>query len=296
MAKTIVWANHKGGVGKTTGAANTSAAHAETGARVLAVDLDPQGHLGELFAVEQHPGRPRLEHVLLRQAPVRDAIVAVGGRLDVLPCSEGLAEAQFTVAADEEGHRRLQEILEPLQGGYDYIVLDSPPGIGFWSGMALVTAQWAIIPTLAEDLAVLSSGKIADFIERVVADANPSLQLLGVVLTQAKPTRWRLMKDTTAQFQTDGLRELGRIPKQEQVARALRHGRPTVGLEPDGSAARAYRESRARSSAPPRRCPHEHDALRSRRAAAWHGRARGCRSTARGARDRPTDRRRVHDA
>jgi chromosome partitioning protein len=242
MAKTIVWANHKGGVGKTTGAANTSAAHAEMGARVLAVDLDPQGHLGELFAVEQHPDRPRLEQVMLREAPVRDAIVTVGGRLDVLPCSEGLAETQFAVAADEDGHHRLQEILEPLQGDYDYVVLDSPPGIGFWSGMALVTAQWAIVPTLAEDLAVLSSGKIADFIERVVATANPSLQLLGVVLTQAKPARWRLMKDTTAQFQTDGLRELGRIPKQEQVARALRHGRPILWLEPDGSAARAYRD------------------------------------------------------
>ncbi len=161
MAKTIVWANHKGGVGKTTGAANTSAAHAESGARVLAVDLDPQGHLGELFAVEQHPCRPRLEHVMLRQAPVRDAIVTVGGRLDVLPCSEGLAEAQFAVAAAEDGHHRLLEILEPLQGDYDYVVLDSPPGIGFWSGMALVSAQWAIVPTLAEDLAVLSSGKIA---------------------------------------------------------------------------------------------------------------------------------------
>lgn len=108
--------------------------------------------------------------------------------------------------------------------------------------MALVTAQWAVIPTLAEDLAVLSSGKIADFIERVVADANPRLQLLGVVLTQAKPTRWRLMKDTTMQFQADGLRELGRIPKQEQVARALRHGRPILWLEPDGPAARAYRD------------------------------------------------------
>jgi chromosome partitioning protein len=242
MAKTIVWANHKGGVGKTTGAANTSAAHAEAGARVLAVDLDPQGHLGELFAVEQHPGRARLEHVMLRHAPVRDAIVAVSDRLDVLPCSEGLAEAQFAVAADEDGHRRLLEILEPLQSDYDYVVLDSPPGIGFWSGMALVTAQWAIVPTLAEDLAVLSSGKIADFIERVVATANPSLQLLGVVLTQAKPARWRLMKDTTAQFKADGLRELGRIPKQEQVARALRHGRPILWLEPDGSAARAYRD------------------------------------------------------
>jgi chromosome partitioning protein len=242
MARTIVWANHKGGVGKTTGAANTSAAHAETGARVLAVDLDPQGHLGETFAVDQHPGRPRLEHVMLRQAPVRDAIVTVGGRLDVLPCSEGLAEAQFAVAADEDGHHRLQEILGPFQGDYDYVVLDSPPGIGFWSGMALVTAQWAIVPTLAEDLAVLSCGKIADFIERVVATANPSLQLLGVVLTQAKPARWRLMKDTTAQFQADGLRELGRIPKQEHVARALRHGRPILWLEPNGSAARAYRD------------------------------------------------------
>lgn len=241
MAKTIVWANHKGGVGKTTGAANTSAAHAEAGARVLAVDLDPQGHLGEVFALEQN-GRPRLEQVMRRQAPTRDAIVAASDRLHVLPCSEELAEAQFEVAGDEDGHRRLQEVLESVQDDYDYIVLDSPPGIGFWSGMALMTAQWAVVPTLAEDLAVLSSGKIADFIERVVADANPSLLLLGVVLTQAKPKRWRLMKDTSAQFEADGLRELGRIPKQEEAARALRHGRPVFWLEPDGTVAAAYRE------------------------------------------------------
>lgn len=242
MARTIVWANHKGGVGKTTGAANTAAAHSETGARVLAIDLDPQGQLGDLFAIDQHAERPRLEHVMLRQAPARDAIVAASGHLDVLPCSEVLAEAQFDVAGDRDGHYRLHEVLEPLQDVYDYIVLDSPPGIGFWSGMALMTAQWAVIPTLAEDLAVLSSGKIADFIERVVADANPQLRLLGVVLTQAKPVRWRLMHDTTAQFQADGLRELGRIPKQEQVARALRHGRPILWLEPDGPVARAYRD------------------------------------------------------
>jgi chromosome partitioning protein len=242
VAKTIVWANHKGGVGKTTGAANTSAAHAETGARVLAVDLDPQGHLGELFAIEQHPGRPRLEHVMRRETLANDAIVAVSDHLHVLPCSEGLAEAQFNVARDPDGHHRLHDILAPLQAAYDYIVLDSPPGIGFWSGMALITAQWAVIPTLAEDLAVLSCGKIADFIERVVADTNPQLQLLGVVLTQAKPRRWRLMRDTTAQFEADGLRELGRIPKQEQAARALRHGRPILWLEPDGAAAGAYRD------------------------------------------------------
>jgi nitrogenase subunit NifH len=66
--------------------------------------------------------------------------------------------------------------------------------------------------------------------------------LLGVVLTQAKPKRWRLMRDTSAQFEADGLRELGRIPKQEEAARALRHGRPIFWLEPDGTVAAAYRE------------------------------------------------------
>jgi chromosome partitioning protein len=118
-------------VGKTTGAANTAAAHAETGARVLAIDLDPQGQLGELFAIDQHSDRPRLEHVMLRQALARDAIVAASGHLHVLPCSEALAEAQFDVAGDADGHDRLHEVLEPLQDAYDYIVLDSPPGIGF---------------------------------------------------------------------------------------------------------------------------------------------------------------------
>ena len=254
MAKTIVWAAHKGGVGKTTGTANTSAAHAEAGARVLDVDLDPQGHLGEVFGLG-HDGRPRLEQVVRRQALAREAIVAVSDRLHVLPCSEALAEAQFEVAADDDGHRRLQEALEAVQDDYDYIVLDSPPGIGFWSGVALMTAQWAVVPTLAEDLAVLSSGKIADFIERVVADTNPSLQLLGVVLTQAKPKRWRLMGDTSAQFEADGLQELGRIPKQEDAARALRRGRPCSGWSPMALSPRPTATWRERSSVRQRRWP-----------------------------------------
>jgi chromosome partitioning protein len=241
MAQTIVWANHKGGVAKTTGVANSSAAHAEAGHRVLGVDLDPQGHLGEVFGVVSGD-RPRLEHVLRRDAAIVDAIVPVAQRLDVLPCSEELAEAQFDVAASDDGGRRLADALGSVRDYYDFIVLDSPPGIGFWSGMALMTAQWAVVPTLAEDLSVLSSGKIADFIERVVADANPSLRLLGVVITQAKPRRWRLMRDAGAQFEADGLPELGRVPRQESAARALRAGRPMLWLEPDGAVACAYRD------------------------------------------------------
>lgn len=242
MASIIVWANHKGGVGKTTATANSAAALAERGARVLAVDLDPQAHLGEMFGLHAN-GRPRLEHVMLGTASATDAIVTLDHHnLAVLPCSEALAEAQFEVAAATDGPQRLAAALAPIDGDYDYVILDSPPGIGFWSGVALLTAHWALIPTLAEELAVLSSGKIADFIERYAADANPNLKLMGVVITQAKPNRWRLMHDSTARFKADGLRELGRIPKQEDVARTIRHGKPLLWLHPDGAAANAYRK------------------------------------------------------
>jgi chromosome partitioning protein len=239
-AKTIVWANHKGGVGKTTATANTAAALAERGARVLAVDLDPQGHLGDMFGIEAN-GRPRLEQVLLGEAPAADALIELQGGLVVLPCSEALAEAQFVVAAADDGAQRLSQALATLDG-FDYVLLDSPPGIGFWSGMALLTARWALIPTLAEELSVLSSGKIADFIERYGAEANPDLELLGVVITQAKPKWWRLMRESSVRFEQDGLRELGRIPKQEDAARTIRHGKPLFWLYPDGAVAAAYRK------------------------------------------------------
>jgi len=240
VQKTIVWANHKGGVGKTTATANTAAALAERGARVLAIDLDPQGHLGDMFGIAGN-GRPRLEQVLLGDAPAADALVELQDGLAVLPCSEALAEAQFTIAADADGAHRLSQTLATLKG-FDYVLLDSPPGIGFWSGMALITARWAIIPTLAEELSVLSSGKIADFIDRYAVEANPDLELLGVVITQAKPKWWRLMRETSVRFEQDGLQELARIPKQENAARTLRHGKPLIWLHPDSAVANAYRK------------------------------------------------------
>ena len=244
MANIIVWANHKGGVGKTKATANSAAALAERGARVLAVDLDPQGHLGEMFGLARTNGRPRLEHVMLGSASATDAIVHLVDHdgLAVLPCSEELAEAQFEVAAAADGAHRLASALAPLSDDYDYVLLDSPPGIGFWSGMALLTADWALIATLAEELPVLSSGKIADFIDRYAAEANPNLKLMGIVITQAKPKRWRLMQESSARFEADGLRELARIPRQEDVARTIRHGKPVFWLHPDGAASNAYRK------------------------------------------------------
>jgi chromosome partitioning protein len=237
----IVLANHKGGVGKTTTTANLAAALAERGRRVLAVDLDPQGHLADSFGLQPN-GRPHLEHVMLGTATAAEAIVSIENtNVSLLPCSEGLAEAQFELAPAEDGPQRLATALATIADQYDYALLDSPPGIGFWSGVALLTAEWAVIPTLAEELAILSSGKIADFIDRYAAEANPDLRLLGVVITQAKPKRWRLMRESTERLEADGLRELIRVPRQEDMARTIRHGKPLFWLRPDSSVANAYR-------------------------------------------------------
>ena len=240
MTSVIAFCNHKGGVGKTTATANVAAALAERGATVLAVDLDPQGHLGDMFGLEPN-GKPRLEQVMLGGAKAGEAIVTLNDHVSLLPCTEALAEAQFALVGMDDGDRRLAAALGGLDG-YDYVLLDSPPGIGFWSGMALVTARWALVPTLAEDLAILSSGKIADFIEDAARQANPDLQLLGVVVTQAKPRRFRLMRESEGRLDQDGLHELGRIPRQEDAARAVRHGKPMFWLQPDGQVASAYRK------------------------------------------------------
>lgn len=238
--RTIAVANHKGGVGKTTSTANTAAALGEKGAHVLAVDLDAQAHLGAMFGAQPY-GRPLLEDVLLRKAAAAEAVVSVGDHVDVLPCSEALAEALFAIAPEPDGAQRLGEVLAQLPG-YQYVLLDSPPGINFWSGMALMTADWAVIPILPEDLAVWSAGKIADFIDQHSQAANPDLKILGAVVMQAKPPWWRLMRESSSRLQADGLRELARVPRAENAARTIRHGRPTFWLHPDGAIATAYRK------------------------------------------------------
>ncbi len=243
--KTIVLANHKGGVGKTTSVLNLGPALAERGLRTLLIDLDPQANLTEGFGLEAHDGL-RIEDVLVRGdgAGVAPATVAVGDRLAVVPTSWSLGSADADLAARGEGHvDRLREVLGPVEDDYDVVLVDTPPSIGMWSGLALLAADAVVVPVTPAHYDQMGAQKQLAFIEQHIRPANPDLQVLGVLVTKAQ-RRWRVLREIREAIARDAMPTIpGEVPLQIRVASAVGERRPSFFLEPDGQVAYAYRRA-----------------------------------------------------
>jgi len=248
----IALANHKGGVTKTTSTANLGAMFAEAGRRVLLVDCDPQANLSETFGWgEERPGE-RLEDLLARPEaadryapPValnKDVApkLAWRKRLRIIPATDTLADvaADLPTVAGVGYERRMREVLEPLRRRFDLVLLDTPPGLGTLSGMAILAADGLLIPALAADLDVRGAGKVYDLVEAEL----PDLRVLGVLIA-ASERRWRITRDASMRMAADQMHVLPiHVPRAVRVASAPRHGAPTTVLEPDSVVSHAYRK------------------------------------------------------
>jgi chromosome partitioning protein len=248
----IVLANHKGGVTKTTSTANLGACLAEAGRRVLMVDGDPQANLSEAFGwTEDLPGE-RLEDLLERPdvaARYRPAVALrddtwahlnYRDRLRLIPCTDTLANvaADLPAAVGEGWERRLAQVIAPLRDRFDIVLLDTPPGLGSLSGMAMLAADGLLIPARPADLDVRGAGKLYDLVETTI----PDLRILGVLIA-ASDQRWRIARDASEQMDAEQMRMLPvQIPRAVRVASAPRYHAPTVVLEPDSRVSHAYRQ------------------------------------------------------
>lgn len=182
--RTIAVALQAGGVGKTTVSLNLGALLADRGRRVLLVDADAQCNLTEAFEVAPPPDRSLYE-VLIDGLPLQEAVVQVPGRerLFILPGSQKMA--RFDVAVADMDHReyRLREALEAVDGQYDYVIVDCPPGLGLVLFNALLAAGEVLVPVQTRQRRV---NALPIFL-RVLVRAqkyHPELRLAGIVPNQ----------------------------------------------------------------------------------------------------------------
>lgn len=179
--RTLAVLNQKGGVGKTTTVANTAAALAAMGHRVVAIDLDPQAHLTIHLGVEPQTVGGGAYHVLIRSARFEEQILMVRPNLWLLPANIDLVGAETELINVVGRETVLREALEPVAQTFDYGLIDCGPSLGLLTLNALAAAQEVLIPLQPHFLALQGFGKLLQTVELVNRRINPRLKVTGIL-------------------------------------------------------------------------------------------------------------------
>ena len=196
----IAIANQKGGVGKTTTAINLSAAIANSGQKVLLIDLDPQGNSSLSFLDHANIDQSVYD-VLTDSANTPESIIketSVPG-LSILPSRINLAKFESKVIGEFDAPFRLKDKIEGLTKLYDFILIDTPPTLGLITVNALVASDYVLVPIQPSYFALEGTDDLLETVEKVKARPNPRLQVLGVVITLLDK-RTTLAKDIQEQI------------------------------------------------------------------------------------------------
>jgi chromosome partitioning protein len=180
MSKAIAVINQKGGVGKSTTALAIGAGLSLKGYSVLFIDLDAQGNLSYTLGADTK-GYNAMG--VLERPETAKAEIQHTPQGDIIASSPKLAGADKLL--EETGKEyRLKEALESLQGAYDYIIVDTPPALGILTINALTACTGAIIPAQADIYSLQGIGQLNSTIETVKKYCNPSLSIMGIVITR----------------------------------------------------------------------------------------------------------------
>lgn len=240
MARTLVFVNQKGGVGKTTTAINLGAYLALQGKRTLLVDFDSQANLTS--GVGASAGGRGIYEVISGQFALREAILAtkVEG-LSLVPSSIDLSGATVELVDREDRNRYLKRVLSEVSDDYDYVLIDCPPSLGILTLNGLVAADQVLIPLQCEYFALEGLSLILQTVNLVQKSMNSRLAIGGIIFTMYE-SRTKLAQEVVQQvsqyFKDKVFRTI--IPRNVRLAEAPSHGLPVCLYDPACIGAKSY--------------------------------------------------------
>ena len=240
-AKVIAFANQKGGVAKTTTALNLAVAFKESGHRVMAVDMDPQGNLTMSQGIDPDKVDRSMFDVLVHRIPIRDVIVE--REIDVAVSSIDLAGAEIAMSTQIGRERSLEKALDAVKDDYDFVCIDTPPSLGLLTVNALTAADKVIVPVQCEYLSMRGLVQLQNTLQMIRENLNPGVEIEGILPTMLD-SRTVHAKEAV-EILEENFGELvfkSRIRKAIKFAEAPVRGTSVLKYDPNGKAAGAYRE------------------------------------------------------
>jgi chromosome partitioning protein len=240
-AEVIAFANQKGGVAKTTTTLNLAVAFAESGHRVLCIDLDPQGNLTMSQGIDPDKVEKSLYDVLVNDMPISEIIVK--REIDIAVASIDLAGAEIAMSTKIGRERSLEKALKEVSGDYDFVCIDTPPSLGLLTINALTAANKVIVPVQCEYLSMRGLVQLQNTLRMIQENLNPEVRIEGILPTMLD-TRTIHAKEAIEILEENfgDLVFRSRIRKAIKFAEAPVKGASVLKYDSDSSAANYYRE------------------------------------------------------
>ena len=182
MTRIFAIVSQKGGVGKTSLVQNLGAELAQAGQRTLLVDFDPQGNLTIGWGIDPAEDRLIIYDAMNDPKLTTNATIHLRPNLDLLPANLDLAGAELAFINAIDRNTKLQKALKPIASNYDFILIDGPPSLGFFTVNALVAATDIMIPLQVHPYAYKAVDQLLEIVQQVY-EINPNLRLTGMALT-----------------------------------------------------------------------------------------------------------------
>jgi len=244
--KIVAIANQKGGVAKTTTAINLAASLAESGRKVLVIDMDPQGNASTGFGVG-HEQRPLTVYdLLLGDASAESVVVETSTeRVSLIPATTELSSSDVQLF---NVNKRSFLLKDSLAGSgfkakrFDYVLIDCPPSLNLLTVNALVAADSVLIPLQSEFFALEGLSQLMLTIREIRQTANPALRVEGVLLTMHDQRN-----NLAQQVENDARETLGDlvyrtvIPRNVRLSEAPSFAIPALSYDPASKGSMAYR-------------------------------------------------------
>ena len=182
--KVLTISNVKGGVAKTTTCATIGAGLTKRGHKVLLIDSDPQMNLSMCFMNEPDEETPSLYSLYEKNVSIESIKIKIRDGLDLVPGDFELCSADMEFFKKAGSLKMLSKSIKSLKDSYDYVIIDTPPNLGFLSLNAFMISDAILTPMAADSFSLRAVRLLKRTLTEVADEADKEIPVCGILLTR----------------------------------------------------------------------------------------------------------------